>query len=64
MKRIRSIFVATTAPPADSPYYELARTWKVEIVFANLIEIQGYSLPEFREQRPEPVRFSRFYLFE
>jgi len=60
MKRIRSIFVATTAPPADSPYYELARTWKVEIVFANLIEIQGYTLPEFREQGLSPLDFQGF----
>jgi hypothetical protein len=54
MKRIRSIFVATAPPPPDSPYYELARQWKVEIVFANLIETQGYTLSEFREQGLSP----------
>ncbi len=60
MKRVRSIFVATASPPADSPYYELARTWKVELVFANLIEIQGYTLPEFREQGLSPLDFQGF----
>ncbi len=60
MKRIRSIFIATAPPPADSPYYELARTWKVDIVFANLIETQGYTLPEFREQGLSPLDFQGF----
>jgi uroporphyrinogen-III synthase len=60
MKRIRSIFVATAPPPPDSPYYELARQWKVEIVFANLIETQGYTLSEFREQGLSPLDFKGF----
>jgi len=60
MKRIRSIFIATTPPASDSPYYELARNWKVTLVFANLIETQGYSLAEFREQGLSPLDYSGF----
>ncbi|MCS7188432.1 MAG: uroporphyrinogen-III synthase [Bacteroidia bacterium] len=60
MKRIRSIFIALPPPPADSPYYDLARSWKVEIHFANLVETQGMSLAEFREQGISPLDYGAY----
>lgn len=60
MKRIRNIFIALPPQPADSPYYELARYWKVELFFANLVEIQGLSLAEFREQQISPLDYNAY----
>lgn len=60
MKRIRNIFIALPPQPADSPYYELARFWKVELFFANLVEIQGLSLAEFREQGISPLDYNAY----
>lgn len=62
MKRIRNVLIALPPQPADSPYYELARFWKVELFFANLVEIQGLSLTEFREQQISPLDYNA-YLF-
>lgn len=60
MKRIRTIFIAMAPPAADSPYYELARSWKVELIFSNLIETHGYTLAEFREQGISPLDFNAY----
>lgn len=60
MKRIRNIFIALPPQPPDSPYYDLGRFWKVELFFANLIEIQGFSLPEFREQGISPLDYNAY----
>lgn len=60
MKRVRNILVLLPPPPPDSPYYDLARSWKVEIHFANLVEIQGLTLPEFREQGTSPLDYNAY----
>lgn len=60
MKKVRRILIALPPPPSDSPYYELARTWKVELHFANLVDIQPMSLAEFREQDISPLDFNAF----
>ncbi|GIV23930.1 MAG: uroporphyrinogen-III synthase [Bacteroidia bacterium] len=60
MKRVRSIFIALAPPSADSPYYDLARSWKVELYFANLVETQGMTLPEFREQGISPLDYNAY----
>ncbi|MDW8014785.1 MAG: uroporphyrinogen-III synthase [Bacteroidia bacterium] len=60
MKRSKNILILMPPPPADSPYYELARSWKVEIHFANPIEIQGLTLAEFREQGISPLDYNTY----
>lgn len=60
MKRVRSILILHAAPPPDSPYYELARSWKVEIYFANPVDIHGLTLPEFREQGVSPLDYNTY----
>ncbi|MCX8112545.1 MAG: uroporphyrinogen-III synthase [Bacteroidia bacterium] len=60
MKRVRHILILLPPPPSDSPYYELARSWKLEIHFANLVEIQGLTLPEFREQGTSPLDYNTY----
>lgn len=62
MKRVRSVLILLPPPPVDSPYYGLARTWKVELHFANIVEIQGLSLAEFREQGTSPLDYN-VYIF-
>ncbi|MCS6895406.1 MAG: uroporphyrinogen-III synthase [Bacteroidia bacterium] len=60
MKRVKNILLLSPPPPQDSPYYELARSWKVEVHFANLVEIQGLSLAEFREQGISPLDYNTY----
>ncbi|MCX7605683.1 MAG: uroporphyrinogen-III synthase [Bacteroidia bacterium] len=60
MKRVRNIFIALPPQPPDSPYYDLARSRKVEIFFANLVETQGMSLAEFREQGISPLDYNAY----
>lgn len=60
MKKVRSIFIALPPQSPDSPYYELARAWKVELYFASLVETQGMTLAEFREQGISPLDYNAF----
>lgn len=60
MKRIRSVFIALPPQSPDSPYYDLARSWKLEMHFANLVEVQPMSLSEFREQGISPLDYNAF----
>lgn len=60
MKRVRNVLVLLPPPPPDSPYYELARSWKVDIHFANIVEIQGLALAEFREQGISPLDYNTY----
>lgn len=60
MKRVRNVLILLPPPPPDSPYYELARLWKVEIHFANIVEIQGLTLAEFREQGISPLDYNSY----
>ncbi|MEN3041068.1 MAG: uroporphyrinogen-III synthase [Bacteroidia bacterium] len=60
MKRVKNILLLFPPPPQDSPYYELARSWKVDIYFANLVEIQGLLLSEFREQGISPLDYNTY----
>lgn len=52
LKKVSSILV-TQAKPADedSPYYALAKKYKLKIDFRPFIEVQGVSIRDFRKQK-------------
>lgn len=56
--KIKAILITHAAPTDEnSPYYQLAKKFKVQIDFANFIEIEGVATPEFRKQNIHPLEF-------
>ena len=51
-KRVSSILVTQPKPTdEDSPYYVLAKKYKIKIDFRPFIEVQGIQMKEFRKQK-------------
>lgn len=63
MTPIRKILVSQPRPLTEhNPYSEMARQYGVEFDFRQLIQIQGLSAKEFRQQRINPLDYTAVLL--
>ena len=63
LKKVESILV-TLAPPADdnSPYFDLAKKYKLKVDFRAFIDIKGLDYREFRKQKVDILAHSAVIL--
>ncbi len=56
---VRKILVSQPTPSSDkSPYFDMERDYKVELVFRPFIKVEGLSSKEFRQQKVSILNYS------
>lgn len=57
--RFKKVLVSHAEPKdPKSPYFKLAREWKLDLTFQNFVHIEGETVSEFRKQNIVPTDFS------